>query len=291
MSGSRLRRIAHLETLTDRVVERLQQDRLTMMKQHRDLAFVRIANISLLVMHGDPKNDEPLVEAWKRCCEALEPLRQRHPQFADWGHGTPFIDYAAKLIALDFRRLLLPSLPGHDEAEKLSRLLERAPLWLLWFTHADLAGEFLGLNLPDLSRMQKFERSGWTLGYLPEGPFQLRRLPVDHRGSSWRKKVKHERPKLLDNLTPHQRRRLARVARVLNDDDVRFKPTQTLRKPKKQRAYSLEELEAEMRRRGLPILTPPPKRLNRRADGDDDVRSEDLARTANIWDRPAHSGG
>src|ERR1700678_1550587 len=135
MSGSRLRRIAHLETLTDRVVERLQQDRLTMMKQHRDLAFVRIANISLLVMHGDPKNDEPLVEAWKRCCEALEPLRQRHPQFADWGHGTPFIYYAAKLIALDFRRLLLPSLPGHDEAEKLSRLLERAPLWLLWFTH------------------------------------------------------------------------------------------------------------------------------------------------------------
>ena len=57
----------------------------------------------------------------------------------------------------------MPKLPGADEAEKLDAILERAPPWLLWFTHSDVSASILGLKLPDLSSVNRFERGEWSL--------------------------------------------------------------------------------------------------------------------------------
>ena len=51
-------------------------------------------------------------------------------------------------IATYFRAYFIPDLPGADETEKLNAIFEKAPLWLLWFTHCDVYGRILGLKLP-----------------------------------------------------------------------------------------------------------------------------------------------
>ena len=50
-----------------------------------------------------------------------------------------------------FAKSLLPDFPGADETEKLNLVFASAPLWFLWFTHADVIGRVLGLKLVDLS--------------------------------------------------------------------------------------------------------------------------------------------
>ena len=57
--------------------------------------------------------------------------------------------------------------------------MAKAPLWLLWFTHAELPIVRLGLKLPDLSSMSRFARPK-LVGHhhLPDGAFERRRLPV-----------------------------------------------------------------------------------------------------------------
>ena len=79
-------------------------------------------------------------------------------------HGTEYFDklsgkYIATLfdrlglmyIATYFRAYFIPDLPGADETEKLNAIFEKAPLWLLWFTHCDVYGRILGLKLPDFA--------------------------------------------------------------------------------------------------------------------------------------------
>jgi hypothetical protein len=78
------------------------------------------------------------------------------------------------------RHILLATFPGADEKDKLNRVFESAPPWLIWFTFADYTAKLLDLNLPDLSSVSGFERSkkifhGWWA--LPESAFECRPWP------------------------------------------------------------------------------------------------------------------
>jgi hypothetical protein len=44
-----------------------------------------------------------------------------------------------KRIGKYFRKNILPDHSGADEIEKLGRIVKNGPLWLLWFTFADLS--------------------------------------------------------------------------------------------------------------------------------------------------------
>ena len=167
----KLRRIARLEALADRRFQSEQLDRGERLKNARDGSFVIIANVCLIARYGAPRTDELLTEAWKRC---LETLLRKFPGFAKNGRANPFNFAAAAVIALDFRKYVLPRLRGTDDNDKIYRVLADAPQWLLWHTYADKSCASCGIEVPDISNMLGFARGFWFLGILPPGPFELR---------------------------------------------------------------------------------------------------------------------
>jgi hypothetical protein len=115
-----------------------------------------------LIVHGDPKIDEPLDIAWHRALEQLGLER-----LADF---TPSAHVAARL-----RPVLLPELPGDTENAKLGHVLNSGPTWLLKFCHAWMDARLLGFELRQDSTFQlEFGRIGLREGVdswpdLPKG--------------------------------------------------------------------------------------------------------------------------
>ncbi len=109
MSHTRLRRLARLEKLA----QPYSQQR---WEEEASVAFIHVANISLLILYGNPKIDEPLPNAWKRCLEskAWKACCEKHPHFAAYERDksrTPFDNLGEISIAEDFR-YFVPDLPG-----------------------------------------------------------------------------------------------------------------------------------------------------------------------------------
>jgi hypothetical protein len=90
--------------------------------------------------------------------------------------------------------------------------MRSSPIWLLWFTHADVIGVVLGLKVPDLSTKARFGRPGITL-VLPDGTFEWRRLPdgAEDKWNAMARQHRRERLALPDNLTTRERRRVLRL--------------------------------------------------------------------------------
>jgi hypothetical protein len=164
-----------------------------------------------LILDGDPKIGEPLTCAWQRCREspAWKACREKHP---DIDKSFPYGEQGTRCIAQYFREYILPGLPGADETEKLNAVLAKAPPWLLWFTHAELPVLFLGLKLPDLPSMSRFERPR-SSAYLPREAFELRRLPdgVEDRSLSSVLQSELKRLALGAEPTPRARMRALRL--------------------------------------------------------------------------------
>jgi hypothetical protein len=124
----------------------------------RDHAMILVA----LIVHGDPKIDEPLDIAWHRALEQLGLER-----LADF---TPSAHVAARL-----RPVLLPQLPGDTENAKLAHVLNSGPTWLIKFCHAWMDARVLGFELQqDPSFRLEFGRIGLREGVdswpdLPKG--------------------------------------------------------------------------------------------------------------------------
>ena len=62
MSHTRFRQLARLEKLAQPYIQQRWEE-------EASVAFIHVANISLLILYGNPKIDEPLPNAWKRCLE------------------------------------------------------------------------------------------------------------------------------------------------------------------------------------------------------------------------------
>ena len=170
MSRVGFRRVARLEKRALPYIERKRLYAAEQEASNRERNFVVVANLALLILHGDPKIGEPLIYAWRRCLEskAWKTCRERHPDYIG-RHGCdaegPFNSWGAGWIAQYFRKYFLPELPGANETEKLNGVFAKAPAWLLWFTHGDIQGHVLGLNVPDFS-----SKSRYTPAQVPRSP-------------------------------------------------------------------------------------------------------------------------
>lgn len=175
------RRVARFEQLANAYLQRRQKSEIYMIGPFRRSARDIVANLSCLILYGEPKINEPLRNAWERCREsaAWRACREKHRGLDTNGEEdvTPFDRPGVCRIAKYFREFFLPDLPGADEIGKYSLIFKEAPPWLLWFTNADVEAYILGIELPGLSEVSCFARGKWLVEHLPPGPFELRPLP------------------------------------------------------------------------------------------------------------------
>jgi hypothetical protein len=221
MTRARFRQTARLERLAEAYLRPKEETGSRSEEMVRDYAFIHTANLSALILYGDPKIDEPLSFAWRRCLESAE-WQKRREKFGGWDEyrrdtRDPFESFSATQIANYFRKYFLPDLPGGDETEKFSLIFKKAPPWLLWFTYGDVNARILGIKLPDLSAVNRYIRDPQNFGNknLPPGPFECR-LRADGSEDEvviWtkyflmRKKQKNE----AKDVTPRERKRLRRI--------------------------------------------------------------------------------
>ena len=126
-------------------------------------------------------------------------------------HINPFHVLGATFLARYLRKYIIPDLPGADETEKLNAIVEKAPPWLIWFTHADVYLRILGLKVPDLSSVNRLVRGKLTFNQLPEGPFECRLLPDGMEDEFYTSKDKDfTNTGDTTNMTPRERRRALR---------------------------------------------------------------------------------
>ena len=103
------------------------------------------AKVAAIVLHGEPKIDEPLTRALRRACEKLG-FSPYHQENAENGEIEDLI------------HMELTS--GKNEAETFLAAFEQAPLWLLHFTTVALDAFILKLNLPELSAPARWGMEG-----------------------------------------------------------------------------------------------------------------------------------
>jgi hypothetical protein len=215
MSQIRLRQVARLEKLARPYLERRTQYEARQREQICRHSFVTLANLSILILYGEPKIEEPLLAAWKRCLLSTEwqSRREKYGGFDEYGReelGTPFDLLGAPRIAEYFRKYFLPDFPGAEEIEKLNPVFEKAPPWLLWFTHGDVHARILGIKLPDLSGVNRFARGEMAFSELPRGPFECQPLPDGVYDRFEHKRHKDALENLV-NMTPRERKRAVRA--------------------------------------------------------------------------------
>lgn len=184
-----------MNQIRSRQIARLEQRALPYIKQREGIArqlrnlhrgaVAHAAALAFVMRYGNPQIGEPLSEAcrrvaeseaWTACCEKF-PICTYY--LKDYSF-KPYSRDNVSLVGDPLRHVLLSTLPGADEKDKLNRVFKSAPPWLIWFTFADYTAKLLDLNLPDLSTVTGFERSkdifhGWW--GLPESAFEYRPWP------------------------------------------------------------------------------------------------------------------
>jgi hypothetical protein len=157
MSRSRSQRLARLE----QTVAKLQAERKRREAERdaalRHAALDHLTMVVAVVLHGDPRIDEPFQLAWWRAVSRLGL------------NGAPHGD-----VLITSRRILVSQLPGTDLEEKFGRVLSSAPHWVLSFCRCTLDASILGIplqiegQLPEPGR-HEIDRRSWPS--LPEGAF------------------------------------------------------------------------------------------------------------------------
>jgi hypothetical protein len=81
--------------------------------------------------------------------------------------GHPFNQAEALLSAMYFHKFVMPQLAGATEQEKFATVFRDAPLWLLWFTLADVTMEALEIAPRDRAAICRFRRSYYNFAVSP----------------------------------------------------------------------------------------------------------------------------
>ena len=204
MNQSRFRQIARLENaarpyigMRDRIQHQWQMTRVGAVGHAASLAF--------LIRYGDPRIGEPLscawqrfmdTEVWKQHCDKWNELEigRLGDERKEYGESTPkdnrlassadralpFSRDGAFVLSMELRHELLERFSGSNEKEKLEKVFESAPPWLVWFAFGDFTAKLLGLPMPDLSTVMHFARSKKDFANwygLPRGAFESRPWP------------------------------------------------------------------------------------------------------------------
>jgi hypothetical protein len=216
MSHARRRQVARLEQLAKPILERKREGDARIFEFMKSEASIRIACLSLIILYGEPRIDEPLTIAWDRCAQsaAWRSCLERHPDFGGYGRFeermSPFFSLGASYIAKYFRKYFLPELPGVDEKEKFDNIFVVAPPWFIWFTFVDVYAALFGIKLPDLSGVNRYVRNTSSVcGNLPKGPFECRLMPDGVFDIFHVPKTDTLEDKMRD-MTPRERKRFLR---------------------------------------------------------------------------------
>lgn len=213
-----MRQVVRLERRALPYIEEKRREQEAWMASIRESASVVVANLAFLILCGDPRIGEPLVHACRRCLvsSAWKACREKHPDYI--GRQRRDEGPLNSRVAQYFRKYLLPDLPGANETEKLNLVFASAPLWLLWFTHADVIGSVHGLEVIDLSSKSRYARPPVSFMQLPDGPFEWRRLPDGAEDEFYVSARQHQRERvaLPDDLTPRERMRALRLQKIDN---------------------------------------------------------------------------
>ena len=127
------RRLSRLEKLVASVVAERKRREPEEVAWRLQAARNHATRLVTLILHGDPRIDEPLAIAWQRALTKL---------------GLDRIDQ----VLLPYRLGdIVAALPGDTENAKLARIFCSAPSWLLDFCMASLDCFVLGIELPKSS--------------------------------------------------------------------------------------------------------------------------------------------
>ena len=108
----------------------------------RQAARDHATQLVALILHGDPKIDEPLSTAWSRALSHLD-----------------LVDVPDQYVADRLSHLVVAALPGDSENDKYVGVLSSAPSWLRHFCMARLDAFALGIELPKIS--EPLPQYGW----------------------------------------------------------------------------------------------------------------------------------
>ena len=117
MSQARRRQIARLEKLSEPKIERVQQAEYAVKKQIRDSAISHAIGLGALILYGNPKEDEPLSDAWQRCIERF-PSLERWKVNKRWMSGEGYAREVANIVGEKVKA----KLPGANNKEKFPNL-------------------------------------------------------------------------------------------------------------------------------------------------------------------------
>lgn len=165
MTHPRLRQLERLEAAVPSYLEKRRRQKERHLSNLRRLAPEHATKVMALAVGADPKPDEPLGQAWKRCIPD--------------GYIDPRI---------------LWSIPGHSVEEKFVHVFQSAPVWLLAFLQANLTAHLLGVPARDLSGglqgmgQEAFEQSkNWpdipTCAFTTGSPLQPRSFELEPDGA------------------------------------------------------------------------------------------------------------
>ena len=127
------RRLSRLEKLVASVVAERKRREPEEMAWRRQAALDHATKLVTLILHGDPRIDEPLAIAWQRALTKLG-LVGIHQVMLPYRLGD-----------------VVAALPGDTENAKFAHVLCSAPRWLLDFCDASLDCFVLGIDLPKSS--------------------------------------------------------------------------------------------------------------------------------------------
>lgn len=176
-----IHRLARLEVEARPYIQRVRAQK-TSDERGLRRAVEHAAVLAFIVRYGKPRIEEPLSracercevsDAWKECCERFPTALGRRHRF------VPYERSNYDRIAEPVRYAVEWFFQGTNEKDKLNRLFRSAPPWFLWFTFADYSARALGLSVPDLSSIARFERYHRPLANydwydVPEGKFERR---------------------------------------------------------------------------------------------------------------------
>jgi hypothetical protein len=164
MNRAKWRQLRRMEAIAPQAISAQVQREKEQVEYWRRSARDHATKLVVLILHGNPREDEPLECAWRRALDHL-----------GFPPGIDLEDLEREASFHDtLRARAITDLPGDDENAKFAQVLASAPDWLWCFCRADVDNLFLGLKLASRAEPVKYgklgrreRRSAWPR--LPKG--------------------------------------------------------------------------------------------------------------------------
>jgi hypothetical protein len=156
----------------------------------RARARLHATAVAAIVIHGEPRIDEPLIRAWGRTLRhhriIVKDEYGREYKY-EHGHEEKYKNYEREL-KIAHAKLYPAIMKGANETEKFGRIFRTAPVWLLEFTWMRADAELLKFDLPEMSDKQVWGEEGlqdflqWPLlplGMMTDGDL-IPEVPPEH---------------------------------------------------------------------------------------------------------------